>query len=412
MREELKGKRLAVFGANNVIKEVTRFAKENGIILISVGNVPAAEMHKVSEEQYYIDCTDEAAVKQLFAERHIDGLLSCSGEAVIRKSVDFIGRMGIRYYATSHQWDVLMNKQKFKEYASRFGIKKIPDYNPQSAKIDFPVIVKPVDNGGSFGIRVCHTHQELKEAIEYARENSLSGNVICEKFIDGDYFQFEIWRQNGKSYFPYTKERIFYAAVGDSPRQPFADIYPSSSDSLIASELYLPISRMFDDLEVDNGSCMFQGIICNGYPYIMDTAFRLSGGMDFRVVEKDKGVDLVASHMEFALTGTFGGDFSALSRPLDMSYATLCIGLKNGKIGKIIGLDKVSQKPYVYSLFTYYAEGDEMKYSGLFLQVLSRIFLCGKDIHEVKSHIAEVIQMIEVYDENGESMLRDFPDVF
>jgi len=409
VREELKGKRLAVFGANNVIKEVTRFAKANGIILISVGNVPEAEMHKVSDEQYYIDCTDETAVKQLFVERHIDGLLSCSGEAVIRRSVDFIERMGITYFATAHQWDILMNKQKFKEYASNFGIKKIPDYDPASIEIDYPVIVKPVDNGGSFGIRVCNNRSELDEAVEYAKENSLSGHVICEKFINGDYFQFEIWRQKGKSYFPYTKERLFYAAVGDSPQQPFADIYPSSHDDLIARELYAPISEMCDELGVDNGSCMFQGIICDGYPYIMDTAFRLSGGMDFRVVEKDKGVDLVGSHMEFALTGKFGGDFSALSRPLNMAYATLCIGLKNGKIGRIIGLDKVSQKPYVYSLFTYYAEGDEMKYSGLFLQVLSRVFIYGKDIFEVKCHIAEIIQMIEVYDEKGEPMLRDYP---
>jgi len=410
MREELKGKRLAVFGANNVIEEVTRFAKANGIILISVGNNPEAEMHKVSDEQFYIDCTDETAVKHLFAEKHIDGLLSCSGEAVIRRSVGFIERMGIRYFATAHQWDVLMNKQKFKEYASRFGIKKIPDYDPMSADIDFPVIVKPVDNGGSFGISICNNRQELHNAVEYAKENSLSGNVICEKFIDGDYFQFEIWRQDGKSYFPYTKERLFYAVVGDSPQQPFADIYPSTSDDLIARELYGPMSEIFDSLGVDNGSCMFQGLIWNGYPYIMDTAFRLSGGMDFRVVEKDKGVDLVGSHMEYALTGKFGGDFSALSRPLNMSYATLCIGLKNGIIGKIIGLDKVSQKPYVYSLFTYYAEGDEMKYSGLFLQVLSRIFIRGKDICEVKRHMAEIIQMIEVYDENGEPMLRDYPE--
>ena len=226
MREELKGKRLAVFGANNVVKEVTGFAKKNGIVLISVGNVPEAEMHRVSQEQYYIDCTDEIAVKELFAEKHIDGLLSCSGEAVIRRSVGFIERMGIRYYATAHQWDILMNKQKFKEYASRFDIKKIPDYDPSSDNINFPVIVKPVDNGGSFGIRVCDNRAELSDAVEYAKENSLSGNVICEKFISGDYFQFEIWRQNGKSYFPYTKERIFYKAVGDFPQQPFADIYP------------------------------------------------------------------------------------------------------------------------------------------------------------------------------------------
>ena len=36
--EELKGKRLAVFGANNVVEEVTAYARKRGIVLVSVGN--------------------------------------------------------------------------------------------------------------------------------------------------------------------------------------------------------------------------------------------------------------------------------------------------------------------------------------------------------------------------------------
>ena len=58
MCDELKGKRLAVFGANNVVDEVTAFARQHGIVLVSVGNVPEAPMHKVSDEHYYLDCTD------------------------------------------------------------------------------------------------------------------------------------------------------------------------------------------------------------------------------------------------------------------------------------------------------------------------------------------------------------------
>ena len=69
------------------------------------------------------------------------------------------------------------------------------------------------------------------------------------------------------------------------------------------------------------------------------------------------------------------------------------------------------KQPYVYNVFTYYGEGDEIKYSGLFLQVLCRIFICGKDISDVKRHTEEVAGMIEVYDESGESMLLDMPAI-
>ena len=432
--EELKGKRLAVFGANNVVDEVTAYARKHGIVLVSVGNVPEAPMHQVSDEQYYMDCTDEAAMLRFFKEKHIDGLLSCSGEMVIRKTVGFIGKTGFHYYATPEQWDVLMNKQHFKEACLRYGMPVIPEVRAQQApqppkggvskRAASPplggwgawgaCIVKPVDNGGSFGITVCHNQTEMEEAIAKAVQHSTVGEYLCEKFIEGPYFQFEIWRQNGKSYFPYTKGRVFYDAIGTSPQQPFLDLYPSPEADII-SRLYEPMSRLFDDLGIDNGSCMFQGIISDGVPYIMDNAFRLSGGMDFRVVHEDKGIDLVACYMQHALTGQFGDDFSMLNVQCSMlngKYATICIGLKNGQITRIKGIDAVRQLPFVYSLFQYYHEGDTMQYSGLFLQVLCRIFVRADSRQELQSSINTILGLIEVEGIDGNSLLRDYPSAF
>ena len=172
------------------------------------------------------------------------------------------------------------------------------------------------------------------------------------------------------------------------------------------------MSQLFDDLGIDNGSCMFQGIVSDGVPYIMDTAFRLSGGMDFRVVREDKGIDLVACHMQYALTGQFGNDFSTLNSQLstlNSHYATICIGLRNGHIHTIRGIDNVRQLPYVYSLFQYYHEGDTMQYSGIFLQVLCRIFVRADSQQELQQHISSILSLIEVEDDNGRSLLINFP---
>ena len=407
--ESLKGKRLAVFGANTVTEEVTAFARRHGIVLVSVGNVPEAPMHQVSDEQYYLDCTDETVMLPFFKEKHIDALLSCSGEMVIRKSVGWMAKTGFHYHVTPRQWDVLMNKQHFKEACIRYGMPAIPAFRLEDEDIPFPVIVKPVDNGGSFGITVCRSRAEMKEAIAKAIKNSTVGEYLCEKFIEGPYFQFEIWRQNGKSYFPYTKGRVFYDAIGTSPQQPFLDLYPSPEADII-KRLYEPMSRLFDDLGIDNGSCMFQGIISDGVPYIMDNAFRLSGGMDFRVVHEDKGIDLIACYMQHALTGQFGEDFSALSEPLHSRYATVCIGLKNGQITRIKGIDEVRQLPFVYGLYQYYHEGDTMQYSGLFLQVLCRIFVRANSRQELQSSINTILGLIEAEGTDGNSLLRDYPN--
>jgi hypothetical protein len=171
------------------------------------------------------------------------------------------------------------------------------------------------------------------------------------------------------------------------------------------------MSQLFEDLGVSNGSCMFQGIISDGVPYIMDNAYRLSGGMDFRVVHQDKGIDLVACYMQHALTGQFGEDFSSLANPLHGYYATICIGLKNGRIHTIRGIDDVRLLPYVYSLFQYYHEGDTMQYSGIFLQVLCRIFVRADSQQELHQHINSILSFIEVEDDNGRSLLLDYPRI-
>ena len=403
-----RGKRLAVFGANNVVDEVTAYARQHGIVLVSVGNVPEAPMHQVSDEQYYLDCTDETVMLPLFKEKRIDGLLNCSGEMVIRKSVGWIAKTGLNYIHTHHQWDVLMNKQHFKEACIRYGMPAIPAFRLEDKDIPFPVIVKPVDNGGSFGITICYNRTEMKEAVAFAITNSTTGEYICEKYLTGTFFQFEIWRRNGRSYIPYTKGRVFYDGVAHSPTQPFIDFYPSPEEEVFR-QLYEPISSMFDELGINNGSCQFQGIIEDGVPYLIDTNFRLGGNMDFRVVHKDKGIDLVACYMQYALTGLFGEDFLPLKQPFHKCYATLCVGIKNGVIRKIRGIDIIQQLPYVYSLYQNYHEGDTMRLSGLLQQALCHIFIEANDKQELQQHINTILSILEVEDENGHSLLLDYP---
>jgi hypothetical protein len=115
--------------------------------------------------------------------------------------------------------------------------------------------------------------------------------------------------------------------------------------------------------------------------------------------------------MQHALTGQFGDDFSSLAKPLHGCYATICIGLKNGHIHAIRGIDDVRQLPYVYSLFQYYYEGDTMLYSGIFLQTLCRIFVRANSQQELYQHINTILSILEVEDENGHSLLLDYPRI-
>lgn len=51
--------------------------------------------------------------------------------------------------------------------------------------LGYPVIIKPVDSRGTFGVTIVHEETELRSAFFEAISNSPSRRVICEQFISG-----------------------------------------------------------------------------------------------------------------------------------------------------------------------------------------------------------------------------------
>jgi hypothetical protein len=412
MNETMKGKRLAVFGANNITQEVMDYAHAHGITVLSVSNDPNAAMHKVSDEAYVLDNTDEEVMMKFFKQQRVDGFLSCSTETVIRKNLHFLVKTPYYYYIQLKAWNVLMSKERFKEYSKQFGIEVCPTYRIEDEDINFPVVVKPTEGCNAFGMTFCRHREELTAAVREAKRKSLgTGDYICEKFLQGTMFFLYLWRQRGKTYVASTSHFIDYDFDYTNNWTPFLQIFPADEEDIIRKTLSAPLSAMFDELGVEDGSCFFQGIIEDGIPYIIDTGFRLPGTMDYRVIKKEKGVDLVGSHIQHALTGRFGEDFSALETPFQHHHAILSVGLKNGVIGKILGMDAVADIPGVYSVHQYRKEGDVITRSGFTVhQDLCRVFVEAPDKAELIKRIQKMLDLIQVENDKGENMLRDYSE--
>jgi len=404
-------RRVALLGGGNLTRELVRYAEANDIEYVSYGNVPDFPTHQISVRQRYVDCTDATVMLPLLEEDGIDGILCCSSEGIIRKSVEWLSKVGKGFYCTPEQWQNLMNKNSLQSLWSKYGMPVIPVYQedsiPDSA---FPVIVKPVDNGGSYGITICSNRNSVRSAVKCAEENSQCKTVIIEKFLHGDFFQFDFWIQNGLVYVPYTKSRFFYPSVDNRPEQPFLDIYPSRQSDKF-STLYEPLARIMHDLNIKDGTCFFQGIIEDGVPYLIDVALRLGGGMDFRVVERQFGIDLIGSYLDYALGKGFGTkSFESLCRPYDRRYCTLSVGVRNGIVSRLEGIKEIDSLPGVFSTYQYYQVGDEVVSYGMYLQTILRVYIEETDGVSIPETIERVRCLLHVYDQNGVDMLIEFPD--
>lgn len=411
---KLSKKRLLVIGGNNVIDEISRFAKNNGVILISASNTKSSNIHTVSDEQYYVDVTDHDAMKELIRAKRIDGVFSCSSEEVVPHSIEYLSELGLPCYTTLPVWNTLMNKRHLKDTCDKYGIDTIPEYhvNQETLQIEdnlsYPVVVKPVDSGSSAGLTVCYNKGQLLPALSFAKRKSKSGNLLIEKFVDAPFYQLEVYLKSGTPHLGYTKERVFYPAIPSCAPQPFLDIYPSSYNDRIEKEFFAKFSKLLVDLGIHDGSVQIQGLITDQHVYAMDVAYRLSGGMDYRPVAKERGINIVEQYLAYSITGEWGGDFSRCDEPFEHIYVTICVGLKNGLIKQISGLDIIKELPYVYDVFQYYQEGDKMTESGRFKQTLCRIFIQEKDKVTAMGRVSQVMNRITVTDGNGGSLLLNY----
>lgn len=405
--EELAGKRLLALGGSDWKTEIRSFCTEQNICLIAAGNNPSAGISKIADEYYNVDSTDEDSMLKLIKEKRIDGIFSCASEAVIPHSIHYAIESGMYSYATTEQWAALMNKKNMKSICSRYGLDIIPEYtleDVQNRTITYPVIVKPADSSGSRGITVCYNEAELIKAIDRAKASSVTNDLLIEQFITAPFWQMEIYMQDGTPYMGFTKERVFYPSIDGKAKQPFMDIYPSRYDERIRRDVFPKFSHAVSDLGVKNASIWVQGFISETKAYVFDVGFRLGGGMENRIMAREKGVDNIQSHIAFALTGKWIGDYSSCRTPFEEQYRTVCVGLTNGKIDRIEGLEQLRKNPYIFDIIQYYDVGDTVTKSGLYKQTLFRLFLkgCPYDAEEL---IKMIYGTIRVCDSKGTDML-------
>jgi biotin carboxylase len=183
------------------------------VLVINIGweQQPLIEsLYKKGHELYGIASNRDIETPQLFKKiiiedvRNLENILNFAEEikpeAVISDQCDyshfaqaFISeKLGLNGPSILNA-QISANKLIQRELAKKNGV-KIPDFKAitnlndaidASTQIGFPVIVKPTDNRGSFGVTKANNIEELKEAFYLAIQNSHSRIVIIEKFISG-----------------------------------------------------------------------------------------------------------------------------------------------------------------------------------------------------------------------------------
>jgi len=273
-------KKLAIIGANYLQKPLVEKAVEMGIETHLFAWKDGAVAAPYADFFYPISVLDRESILTICKEVGVDGITSVGSDTVM-PTVNYVasemGLIGNSLESTLFS----INKYEMRKRLSvneircpKFKVFYETDYVNDGA-LSYPLIVKPVDRGGSIGVTKVDDFEGINEALIKAIGKSFTGHAIVEEFIEGREFSVEMISKGGHHQFIIVTEKVttgFPHFVEIAHHQP-AQITPKEEEKIVDV-----VKKSVDVLGLENGATHSEVILSNsGDVWIVEIAGRMGG---------------------------------------------------------------------------------------------------------------------------------------
>jgi len=148
---------------------------------------------------------------------------------------------------------------------------------------------------------------------------------------------------------------------------------------------------------------------------VYEMGYRITGSLEYKIIEAINGVNPMEAMVNYALTGKMSDE--QLSKKLNPNHtmfgANVTLLANPGTIATIEGVEEVASHPQVLDVITSYSVGDTVAPTalGTLQQVVARAFMVAENKQELADLIAFVQNTIKVKNKQGESLLIEGFDI-
>lgn len=195
-------KAVLIFGVGPLQQSIINRAKKMGLYTVGIDPCEDATRKDDVDAFEVVGGQDYEGTCAVVEKYGIDAIVTAATDKPLVMMARIAAKYGFPFYSVeTAQWstDKFQMKQRFElgdvPHAKGRLVKSIEE----TADMVYPVIVKPRDNSGSRGVKLCRTKEELEQSIAEALEYSKLDSVLVEEFIDGPEYSIEGLHYNGKS---------------------------------------------------------------------------------------------------------------------------------------------------------------------------------------------------------------------
>ncbi|WP_333886808.1 ATP-grasp domain-containing protein [Clostridium sp.] len=396
-------KTLLILGAGKEQVPAIIRAKRKGIYTVVLDMNPQAEGFKYANEHYIISTRDEKSLIDFVKnyDGKIDGVITIASDIphMVSKAAEEIGVKHIPIEAAC----LTVDKLKMKEVLKKAGI-NVPPFRKIGSLSDlekfikeygYHVVIKPVDNSGARGVLRLTEAVDLTWAFSESKSNSRSGDVMAEKFLEGNQISTE-----GIMY----KDKFYFTGFSDRNYDRLEEFAPSiiEDGGAFPTELSEKAKKMINDefekavraLGINWGPGKGDMIYSNGKAYVVEIAARLSGGnFCYDQVPLGTGVDIVDAYIDMAVGNSINTDCFKAKFQRGVAQRYFFPGV--GKIKSISGLDKVKNMKNIVKVDFFIKEGDLIEKQSNHTTRVGYVIAVGKDKNEAVKFAEEAVKSVE-----------------
>ncbi|WP_429932661.1 ATP-grasp domain-containing protein [Agrobacterium vitis] len=203
--------------------------------------------------------------------------------------------------------NLLREKLKDSEYFVKFKVLDNTDKN-YNEPLEYPCVIKPVDESGSVGVKICRTKSESDDAIRYimslpkynGRGFTVSKKILVEEYIEGPEFSAElVWDAHTYEWKLLGITKKFVTSGPFCVER--AHIFPYADGSAFAKDVECHANKIFEKIGLKNTFVHMEFKFDNRRFSIIEINPRLAGGMIIELMNNAKGLNAAELMLEASL---------------------------------------------------------------------------------------------------------------
>lgn len=390
-------KKIMIIGANWEQEPLLKEAKAMGLYVVATNPYSNAEGFKYSDENYVVNPRDLQKLDEIFQRTHPN--------AVIADECDYsmfaVAYLTNKYNLPGPKMDSLIitnNKYLERKCAGRAGVLQ-PKYKlcmtfrevvKAVDEIGLPVMLKPIDNRGSIGVRKVNALIELEPVFYDVLPLSHARQILVEEYIEGNrQVSVEGLYVDKFHNLTFSCKQEYLGATVDKVLE-----YPGNLPKDLLNKLYAINEKLVKTIGIDYGLTHTEFIVKGEQPYLLEIHNRGAGiNISNKIIPAVTGIDISKVLINRAL-----GENVLIYTSLNKKRFGVLqfIDFGKGKVSAIENIDRVKNSDNVLTLWINFKVGDYLGNIETAIDRPALIIVVGDTTNECYSTIKKAENILKI----------------